>query len=124
MIYTSYYANKKNFPDNAVLIQISRGLPKNFPINCRIGSFMPSADLLKDYKNGIVDESKYTERFKRQLLQIPQELLGYIVHKLKLYSDKSDVILLCYEGKDKFCHRHIVADFLNFKDSTLNVKEL
>ena len=52
MIYTSYYANTKNFPSNSVLVQISRGVPKYFKAHTSIIEFMPSYDLLSDYKKG------------------------------------------------------------------------
>lgn len=124
MIYTSYYSNYRNFPKIAVLVQISRGIPKDAQCDFKINYFMPSYDLLCDYKSRVISKAEYIYRFKKELLQIPQDKLKCIINKLKSYEGKADVILLCYEGKDKFCHRHIVADFLNFKDNTLNIKEL
>ena len=33
----------------------------------------------------------------------------------ELLKDEKDPILLCYEKKGEFCHRHIVAEYLNIK---------
>ena len=31
----------------------------------------------------------------------------------ELLKDEKDPILLCYEKSDEFCHRHIVAEYIN-----------
>lgn len=122
MIYTSYYANHKNFGD-AILIQISRSKPMNFVVNYVISEFMPSSDLLFKYKQGKINESVYTTRYTEQLDKYNNERYDNLINWLN--SQSKDVIFLCYEGKNKFCHRHILADYLNKKSKgVLNISEL
>ena len=33
----------------------------------------------------------------------------------KLLKDEKDPILLCYEKEGQFCHRHVLAEFINLK---------
>jgi len=33
----------------------------------------------------------------------------------KLLKDEKDPILLCYEPSESFCHRHVVAEYINIK---------
>lgn len=40
-----------------------------------------------------------------------------------LKNQNKEILLLCYEGKYKFCHRHILAEFLNEKYK-LKIEEL
>lgn len=36
----------------------------------------------------------------------------------ELLKDEKDSILLCYERKQEFCHRHVVAEYINIKYGT------
>ena len=122
MIYTSYYANYKNFGD-AVLVQISRSKPSSVFINYAISEFMPSSSLLFNYKAGKVSEDMYISEYIAQLDKHSDD--RYQSFFDWLLSQEKDVVFLCYEGKDKFCHRHILADYLNKKSKgVLNIQEL
>lgn len=122
MIYTSYYANKtlqqnKNF----IFVQISLSKPISFTVDYNIPQFAPSWSLLNDYKNKICDEQQYKSRYIEELNKYPKERFIKFINWCKT-KDK-DIVLLCYEGKDKFCHRHILAEYLMKIDSSLNIKE-
>ncbi|MCQ1534678.1 hypothetical protein FTO70_03015 [Methanosarcina sp. KYL-1] len=72
----------------------------------------PSWNLLNDYKNGLVDWTGYTERFKEEMEKpkAVREMLG-IAKK----AQKKDVFLVCFEGPlagDK-CHRFILLDLIS-----------
>lgn len=113
MIQTSYFANHRNFPKNKRLISISRFTPKWFKEDYNALELAPSSKLLKDYKDGLIDEAGYDKRYKEETLSKldPKEIA-------KKYKDS---IFLCYESDD-FCHRHIVADWL--RDNGENIEEV
>ena len=114
MIQTSYFANHRNFPKNKRLISISRFTPKWFKEDYNALELAPSSKLLKDYKDGLVDEAGYDKRYKEETLSKldPKEIA-------KKYKDS---IFLCYESDDDFCHRQIVADWL--RDNGENIEEV
>lgn len=122
MIYTSYYANYKNLGD-AILVQISRNKPPSVFVNYVISAFMPNSSLLFRYKAGKVDEATYTSEYIAQLNKYSDDRYKSFIDWL--LNQEKDVIFLCYESKDKFCHRHILADYLNKKSKgALNIQEL
>lgn len=112
MIYTGYFAKFNKYVE-AGLLPISIAGKGPAGINCVEWKFFaPTWDIYSNYKKGNLNEFGYLERFK-------SEILGVIdIGSLKQFIDntminnKKDIILLCYETPDKFCHRHIVADFL------------
>jgi len=65
----------------------------------------PRVELLNAYKKKWIDEETF-EKVYRELLQ-SRRITGRLIADW-LESDK-DVILLCYEKPNEFCHRHIVA---------------
>ena len=119
-IHTSYFANmkkiQKEHPEE-VFISVAGYSPKWFKVG-----FLPELapkkwwwkiwyDSFKD--NLESDESKawYIEKYKSTVL----ELLDTEKILLKLGSEYqiADITLLCYETPEKFCHRHLIADWLN-----------
>ena len=104
MIYTSYFANIKNLPENLRLISIARSTPKY--VNCeKCQELFPDWGIINLVKSNPCKESeeKYTEVYKKQLEKLDAE---EIANKLQ------NSILLCYEKPGDFCHRHLVAKWL------------
>lgn len=112
MIYTSYYANHRNYPVGYYPVCISRYPPKGFR-GSRILELAPSADLLMDYKGGQCNDEQYIERFNLQLERLD-------VHEIA--ADVEKCVMLCYEKPGDFCHRHLVAKWL--KEAGYQVEEL
>lgn len=110
-LYTSYYANWRKFPEAACLVQISRTAPPN-TILCKGYSFFPDEDLLVSYKNKKINEKEYEKRYRKHLNSLKEDNSD-IMFLLNKQIEGVDTLLLCYEGKDKFCHRHILANWLN-----------
>ena len=108
LIRTSYFAYfAKKVKSGEVKpwegVSIARKTPKGFP-GKKCSVLAPGWELLSDYKTGKIDDAKYTERYKAEILaKIPPE---NVAHAL------DGKILLCWEKPDKFCHRHIVAEWL------------
>ena len=112
MIYTSYYANHRNFPVGLHPICISLWPPRGFHGDRKL-ELAPRKDLLFDIKNGIIDTEQYTVRFNQQLESLDVR---------KIASDVENCIMLCYEKPEDFCHRHLVAAWL--KTAGYQVEEL
>lgn len=104
IMYTSYFGNMKKLPEGYNLISISRMCPKGIKVKM-YGKLAPSAELLRDYKSGLMAWADYTERYKSETLS---KLDPHVVAK----ELGENAILLCYEKSNDNCHRHIVAEWL------------
>lgn len=118
MIFTSYYDKLHWFrgvfhsgewrerqllkQKHIELLQISRTAPPTYH-GRYCSQLMPSAELLRDFKSGLITTREYIDIFKSQLeLQSAERAAKALNGK----------ILLCWEHSDNFCHRHIVASWL------------
>lgn len=110
MIYTSYFGNWRNFPPDAILVSVARYKPSHFKGLSAL-QLAPSEDLLKRFKNHTASEGVYREEYWRQLCHLDKEKVFNQLDKLG-----STVILLCYEKPQDFCHRHILAEWLNISE--------
>ena len=99
---TTYFAKAKSLDPKLNLVSIARKTPPNFPGRVML-ELAPSYEMLSEIKR-TGDEEKYTVDFLKQLDSLDvREVAGKL---------GEDAILICYEGKDKFCHRHLVANWL------------
>lgn len=121
-IFTSYYA-KMQYGNNKNLtkVSISRTLPRDLNESIlEIDEFKPEWSTLNKYKNGEIDWEGYEIEYLDKLHAINDEKFMKLLDKLE-----DGCVLLCYEGVNKNCHRHILADYLNLRFSNfVNVKEL
>lgn len=84
---------------NPLAVAIARGVPRGYK-GRRYMPLAPSWALIK-----ITDEKLYTKRYKTEVLDKldPQSV----------YTDLGpDTILLCWEPPGQFCHRRLVATWL------------
>ncbi len=108
-IYTSYYGGiPKISLDNPQLISISRSYPRNIPGILHEIAMAPDEPLLRLYKAGAVDAERYTHIYMTQL----NKARALALAKSWKQSERP-VVLLCYEVPSAFCHRHVLADYLN-----------
>lgn len=109
-IYTSYFANLKNIPENSVVVSIARSQPQGMNLP-EFKAFAPSAELLLAYKQGKVTNEGYEAQYLAQLKALPN--LSEIEEHLAQYTKDQDknLVFLCWESKGKFCHRHLLAKF-------------
>ena len=123
MTYTSYYANYRKFK-GMFRVSISRTALSN-SCDLQLTKLAPTAELLQKYKNNSITNEEYTSVYHNQLLRLENN--GYIAKFVKALSTlqelKEDVVLLCYEKSGKFCHRHLLAEYLNNNHNT-NIREL
>lgn len=117
-IYTSYFANLKKIPKDIVPIAICVSLPTWWH-GLSLKKLAPTYDILMNYRNNF-DEKEYIKRFYSEVLDKLDA--NKILDELKAMSNGKDIVLVCYESKDKFCHRHLVAEWLskNLKEVTIN----
>ena len=80
--------------------------------------FAPTKDILDDYKKKRIDWNTYEDKFQQLITnrkietQISVELLN-------------ESCLLCSEDKPHYCHRRLVAEYLNSKlDSCIDIHHL
>ena len=92
--FPKYNANKG--------ISIARGTPSWF-IGKRYSPLAPPWGLIKGYKNGTVSEEEYTKIYNKLLA-------GLDPHEV--YLRLQDRVLLCWEKPGDFCHRRLVADWI------------
>lgn len=123
MIYTSYYGNYRKFK-GMFRVSISRTAPSN-SCDIQLIKLAPTADLLQKHKSNLITDNEYTSIYHNQLLRLEND--GYIDKFVKALSTlqelHEDVVLLCYEKTGKFCHRHLLTEYLNNNHNT-NIREL
>lgn len=109
MIYTSYYGNLRNIPNNIIRINIANIIPYNFN-GPSLPALFPPWWLVERYKaNG--DWASYVDIYTEKVLSVfnPNEIYNDI---LKM-TNGADAVLLCYERPESNCHRHLVREWFN-----------
>lgn len=110
-IYTTYYANIKNLPINIIPIRVSLYQPKSLNMRYSYPKLYPTKELLNKYKT---DHIPYSSAYEDKVLSILDA--DQVVADMKRICEKENAVgvaLVCYESPDKFCHRHIVREWLN-----------
>lgn len=94
---TSYFASKLWQGKNTVAI--SQGVPKSYK-GRTYKALAPSWALVK-----VKDEAEYRRRYKEEVLSRlnPEQVLKDL---------GEDAVLLCWEKPGEFCHRQLVAEWL------------
>jgi len=107
-IYTSYYAMIKKIPDNCCTISIAGRAP-DFYDGIQYKLLAPKYNFFKVWKENH-DNDYYVQHFNDEVLAnlSPHQ----IVSDFHYLSKGKDVVMLCYEKSDDFCHRHLVAEWL------------
>ena len=115
-IYTSYFSNAKKLAEVGIeVIGIALYPPKWFT-GLSMKSLAPTYSIFKFSDT----QEEYVSRFKAEVLSRlnPKEVVATINN----FSRGKDVALCCFEKPNEFCHRHLVADWLN-STLGLNVEE-
>lgn len=114
MIYTSYFAKLKSLPDNIVPISICAKAPDWYK-GLEYKKLAPKYDLLMHWKDNH-DSDYYIKHFNEQTLSHLNAVDVILDFSKMVYSfnvGEEDICLICYEKPSDFCHRHLVADWLN-----------
>ena len=109
---TGYYAKAKQYQEHGYLtIAISLIVPRWAApfVDHSIAALAPSKSIL----DTLPDTETYTRRYSLEVLSRlnPQKIYAEEIAHIARLRGKTKAVLLCYEAPDKFCHRHLVADW-------------
>lgn len=102
-VYSSYYARACKIFPSWRMVAISISIPEGFD-GIILRELNPTQQLLYDYKNDLCDEHEYEERYYSNVLSR--------LDAKSIYEKVKGKVILCYCGKDKFCHRKLVLKWL------------
>lgn len=123
MIYTSYFAKLRSLPDNVIPISICGKAPDWYK-GLQYKKLAPKYDFFMKWKENH-DNDYYVKCFNEQVLdklnaeRVVKELDNLLLNQTTTIGYNGDlkevprIALICYEKPSDFCHRHLVADWLN-----------
>lgn len=127
MIYTSYFAQLRNLPDNVIPISICGKTPE-FYKGLQYKRVAPKYGFFMEWKKNH-DNDFYIEHYNDEVLSklnpygVVLELYDLLSDEQKQvlksegcqkwHSQKIHIALICYEKPGDFCHRHLLAKWLN-----------
>ena len=115
ILKTGYFAKLKEYQEAGYYpVSISQ-YPPEFYKGDECKFFAPMPRLLQDYKEGKCDDHMYEVAYRNNLKKHASEILPKLREIANIAQSKGydTVIFLCFENNEKFCHRHILADYLN-----------
>ena len=129
MIYTSFFGNLDNILSmpNTNIVSIAGWSPERFirltfdnPLKFfKYSKLVPEYMWWKEWHDKNLSNEWYIEKYKETVLS---KLDRSEVYKELTHNGFKNAILLCWEGRDEFCHRQIVGNWLSEKG--IYVKEL
>lgn len=124
MIYTTYFSNLKNLPKNIVPISICAKAPQSWrglqykKLAPKYGFFTAWKKMCRNVNKDKQNEANvyYIEHYHKDVLSklTPQQVINELQYLCELHNEKdAHIALVCYEKSSDFCHRHLVAQWLN-----------
>jgi hypothetical protein len=116
MIYTSYFAKLNKIPKDIIPISICGKAP-NWYTGLQYKKLAPKYKFFMGWKQNH-DNDYYIEHFQKEVLDelncedVINDLL-LLIGNFKGLNYLPHIALICYEKPLIFCHRHLVADWLN-----------
>ena len=108
-IFTSSFKFSKGLDSTKFfVVSISRFPPRGFK-GYRCYDFAPSADLLKSYKCGL-SKDHYGVYYRRDVLDKVD--VHYVFENLAKLACGRDIVLCCFEPAFEFCHRRLLARYV------------
>lgn len=105
MIYTSYFANRRNYPEGFKKIRIALWPPKyQVELDGVALELAPTRRLLLSHQGGLITDEEYARDFNIGLKALDPIMIA---------NKYDNCILLCYEKTGDFCHRNLVCAWLN-----------
>ena len=115
MIYTSYFAKLKSLPENIIPISICGKAPDWYK-GLQYKKLAPKYGFFMEWKKNHYNDY-YIKCFSEQVLDklnvltVMRDLID-LVNSTEDHIGK-EIALICYEKPSDFCHRHLVAEWLN-----------
>lgn len=119
MIYTGYFAKTKKYVENGLTPISIAGITPDFFKHDKFTIFAPDKDMFYDWKSGKISNDEYKKLYIQKLDNVLNE---QCLNKIQWLYNNYNLIFCCYEKVGDFCHRHILAEYLNNK-LNLNIKE-
>lgn len=110
MIYTSYFAYVNKLPNNLYPIAICGKSPDGWS-GTEYKKLAPKWDFFKVWKE-THDNDYYITEFNDKVLS-KLNAKSVVDRLIALCPDGKEPCLICYEKPGDFCHRHLVAHWLN-----------
>lgn len=126
LLYTSYFAQLRNLPENVIPISICGKAPEWYN-GLQYKKVAPKYGFFMEWKKNH-DNDYYIEHYNEEVLSKlnPRGVIDEIYNLLsdeakdiikqeglyKTRSQKIHVALICYEKPSDFCHRHLLAEWL------------
>jgi hypothetical protein len=127
MIYTCNFANARKVADHIIPVSICRGVP-DWYTGASYKKLAPPWELITEWKNDIRNDDYFGIKRKQydaavldhlDVHQVMAELQAMIPEGIRQKMKKPiwennryHLVLLCYEKRSDFCHRHFVAQWL------------
>lgn len=115
-LYTGYFAKTKFYEQHGfICISVARYNPPFYSNSKRLSLpiLAPNQSILTAYKNKEINEKEYTKLYKRQLNDLNADRIYKKI--IDMTYDSDNVILLCYEKSNTFCHRHLIGKWFHTK---------
>lgn len=123
MLYTSYFSNVKNIKSrcpNMTFVSIAGKTPEWFSSMDNFfyyPAFAPKYSWWKEWHDKFKDNYESAEAKEFYVARYNSDVLACLkASKVKAdlqeLSNGNDICLLCYETPEKFCHRHLAAQWL------------
>lgn len=119
-IATGYFARAKSYVEQGyALVSIARVAPWFLAKECNVypcECLAPSDEILslKDKPD------EYIPKYRREILgNLKAADVYHRLYMIARQENTDKVVLLCYEAPDKFCHRHLVAEWLENELGTI-----
>ncbi len=123
-IFTSYYGNRRLDRRSQLLVRVSNSAPTGVAADAVPTGAVPDWGMIvAPYKEGNLDEETYGRLYRAQLEGRAQDILRGLA-ALREEAAGRDIVLLCYEKPGRFCHRRLLAAWLEEKGAADEVEEL
>ena len=109
-IYTGKFSKAQLYTENDLLVcSIAQYNPPWFNGYTK-RELAPDKNLLAEYKAGL-SFGQFAKRYLSNLETIDMDPI--LTEFETLSEDFSGIVLCCYENQTQFCHRHLLASYLN-----------
>lgn len=121
MIYTSYFAQLRNIPQNIIPISICAQVPKWYT-GLQHKKLAPKYGFFMEWKKN-KDNDYYIKHYHEEVLNVldANDIVTELYSLIPDESKNADIVLICYEKSTDFCHRHLVAEWL--RQNEIDCKE-
>ena len=118
-IWTTYYAGLRKLPRHILPVSIAGWPPKGWKGEEYI-KVAPRRSFFREYKETGDQESYTINYYVTVLLELSKEsVVKDLENILSRHPECTEIALVCYEKPEDFCHRHILAAWLE----EYNIKE-